>query len=229
MSPTFLYILCVILVVVSWGLVHYVIRDNASYKPAGGFQWGVVTLATVVTAFCGYMVGVVASPEAAAPTTPTPLLETASLEPGEMDQRVSDFQFQLVTADETASFADLRGQVVLVNIWATWCAPCRFELPELNRLQVDYRDEGLVVLNLSDEPREDLLTYQTELPLETVSGYVDPATLPEPLRRNFQVRPTSFVIDREGVLRESALGMRSYSQFLSMIQPYLTSDVAADV
>ena len=175
------------------------------------------------------MVGVMASPESVAPNSTTPLLETASLEPGEMGQPVNDFQFRLVTTDEQASFADMRGRVVLVNIWATWCAPCRFELPELNRLQVDYRDEGLIVLNLSDEPREDLLTYQSELPLETMSGYVDPATLPEPLRRNFQVRPTSFVIDREGVLRESALGMRSYSQFLSMIQPYLTSDVAADV
>ncbi len=223
MSPTALFLFCAILVAAAWGLVHYVLRENPIYRPQGGFQWGVVATATVVTALCAYMVGIAASPstttQGSAPSS-TVVFEPANVQPEELGSAVDDFEFRLVSSDETASFEDLRGKVVLVNIWATWCAPCRFELPELNRLQADYRDEGLVVLNLSDEPRTDLLTYQTEMPLETMSAYVDPSLLPEPLRRNFEVRPTSFVIDRSGVLRDSALGMRTYDQFLAMIQPY---------
>ncbi|HEX7071053.1 MAG TPA: TlpA disulfide reductase family protein [Rhodothermales bacterium] len=223
-----LYIAGFVLIAAAFGLMYYVLRGNPSFRPRDAFQWTTVAISSIVVVFALLMIAMVATVERRGPVDAF-ALETADLRPGEMDAAVEDFAFRHVTTDEPSRLSALHGKVVLVNIWATWCAPCRFELPELNRLQADYRDAGLVVLNLSDESREDLLTYQNELPLETLSAYVDPVTVPEPLRRNFQVRPTSFVIDRQGILRESALGMRSYDQFLTLIEPYLNSSTSTEV
>lgn len=228
MSIELLYALGFLLIVAAIGLVYVALRGNARFWPEDSLQWGAVGLAAVVGLFAVLMITLLAAAPDAPPAVTT-LFEPANVQPEEMGRPVQDFGFRVVATDDSTRMADLRGKVVLVNIWATWCPPCRFELPELNRLQSDYRDAGLVVLNLSDESREDLLTYANELPLETVSAYVDPATVPEPLRRNFEVRPTSFVIDRQGVLRESALGMRSYDQFYEMIEPYLNAPGAEEV
>lgn len=210
----------VLLIAAALGLVHYALLGNPTRRPTDAFQWSAVGLSSIVLIFATLMIVLVVVGKERGVLSPIPL-ETAEVRPDEIDRPVSDFSFRLVSSDEDVRFSELRGRVVLVNIWATWCAPCRFELPELNRLQSDYRAAGLVVLNLSDEPRADLLTYQEELPLSTMSAYVDPLDVPEPLRRNFSIRPTSFVIDRDGILRATALGMRSYDQFESMVEPYL--------
>lgn len=225
MSFAVLYVAGFLLIAGALGLIAYVLRGNERRWPADPFQWSAVGLAAVVIAFSGVMVGLVVAVQQTGGWSAT-VGEEADVRSEEMDRPIDDFAFQLVSTGETASFSDLRGQVVLVNIWATWCAPCLYEMPELNRLQADYRNQGLIVLNLSDESREDLLTYQLELPLQTMSAYVDPADVPEPFRRNFQVRPTSFIVDREGRLRASALGARSYDQFLALLAPYMEPTLA---
>lgn len=57
---------------------------------------------------------------------------------------------------ETVALADFRESVVLLNAWATWCPPCRVEIPELSRLQAEFGAEGLVVLGVSIDGTEDL-------------------------------------------------------------------------
>ena len=64
------------------------------------------------------------------------------------------------------ALADYRGQVVLLNNWATWCPPCVQELTVLDRLYKTYRDKGLVVVALSDEPRERLQKFFAQRPAE---------------------------------------------------------------
>lgn len=226
--PFDLLVIGILLIAGAVGLAYYVLRGNAAFRPANAFQWVTVTLASLVVGFAALLITMALVVGEADNNGGIPL-ELAEVRPNELNRAIEDFSFRLVTTDAESDFSDLRGKVVLVNIWATWCAPCRFELPELNRLQADYRDAGLVVLNLSDETRENLLTYQNELPLETMSAYVDVPDVPEPFRRNFQVRPTSFVVDRSGLLRESALGMRSYEQFLTMVEPYLHQGAGEDV
>jgi peroxiredoxin len=63
-------------------------------------------------------------------------------------------------AGHNLRLAEQRGQVVLINFWATWCGPCRAEMPELNRLYAKYRNDGFVLLgvNIDDDPRTAMAT-----------------------------------------------------------------------
>ncbi len=63
-----------------------------------------------------------------------------------------DFELQTATG-ETVKLSDLRGQAVLVNLWATWCPPCRAEMPAIEKIYNEYKDDGLVVLGVN-------MTYQ---------------------------------------------------------------------
>lgn len=116
--------------------------------------------------------------------------------------------------DEAFSLADHRGDVVLVNLWATWCPPCRAEMPDLERLQQTYRDRGLVVLQISDEPRETIAEYLEASPMSTFHGYVERFPWPS------MGRPTTFIVDRQGILRKSIQGTRTYEQFEVEIASY---------
>lgn len=146
----------------------------------------------------------------------------------ELNVPAPDFSFHLVDDGTHRELSEYRGQVVLVNFWATWCAPCLTELPDLNQLQERYRDRGLVVLTLSDEARDELAAFEeTTVPLATVSGYVVPDALPEPYSRTIRTRPTSYVIDRDGIVRHYILGARSMAEFEQLVAPYLNAPVAA--
>ncbi len=146
------------------------------------------------------------------------------LESTELGAPAPDFTFVALNSEEEMRLSDYRGKVVLLNWWATWCAPCLEELPALNGLQDRYADEGLVVLTVSDESRATLVDFNEELPLRTVAGYVQDEyleTLPDPFRRTLQIRPTTYAIDREGVIRDFVLGAQDVSAFERMVAPWL--------
>jgi cytochrome c biogenesis protein CcmG, thiol:disulfide interchange protein DsbE len=115
--------------------------------------------------------------------------------------------FTLRTLDGATVTADsLRGRVVLVNFWATWCPPCRVEMPLLQAMAERHRDAGLVVLGLSVDrgPAEDVRAFLAE------RGITYPVAIVGPdIERAFGgVRgyPTSFLLDRSGRIRQQALG-----------------------
>ncbi len=95
--------------------------------------------------------------------------------------------------------ADHKGQVVLVNIWATWCGPCRNEMPRLDKLYRDRKDNGFVVFGISDESidtqRKFLRQIPVSYPLLTLTGQV-----PD-LYRDIARYPAIFLIDRQGRLQ----------------------------
>ena len=110
---------------------------------------------------------------------------------------------------------DLKGKVVLVNFWATWCPPCRKEMPDLQALYDKYKDQGFVVLSISDEEAAKVSPFVTE---RNISYPV----LLDPQRKvndAFVVEgiPKSFVYDREGKLVAQSIDMRTRSQFQQML------------
>lgn len=126
-----------------------------------------------------------------------------------------EVRFARVSDGTEVRLADYRGSVVLVNIWATWCPPCRHELPELDRLQGAYEDRGLVVLHISDEPRDLLAEFLAASPTRATHGFAAELPLPE------AGRPTTFVIDRGGVVRNVLLGPRTFEQFEAEVRQHL--------
>jgi len=97
------------------------------------------------------------------------------------------------------SLADQKGKVVLVNLWATWCAPCRSEMPKLDHLYQERRDKGFIIYGLSDEPTDVQQKFLNQVhvsyPLLTYKGDV-PA-----LYRDIVRYPAMFLIDRNGNLQ----------------------------
>jgi len=125
--------------------------------------------------------------------------------------------FRHVADGTTASLADFRGRVVLVNLWATWCAPCRTEMPELDRLQRALAADGLVVLAISDEAPGDITAYLAENPATFVSGYVDAFDWVDMGGE----RPVTFLVDRDGVVRDSFTGPWDQEFFAREVGKYL--------
>jgi thiol-disulfide isomerase/thioredoxin len=99
----------------------------------------------------------------------------------------------------TQRLGDHKGEVVLVNIWATWCGPCRAEMPKLDRLYQERKHEGFVVFGLSDEgvevQRRFLEQVPVRYPLLTLNGEVPN------LYRDIARYPAIFLIDRRGQLQ----------------------------
>jgi peroxiredoxin len=113
------------------------------------------------------------------------------------------------------TFSELRGKVVLVNFWATWCPPCRKEMPDLETLYERFGSKGLVVLGISDEEAAKVEPFIRERKV-SFPVLLDPGRKVNDL---FVVEgiPKSFVYDREGKLVAQSIDMRTQKQFLEML------------
>ena len=109
-----------------------------------------------------------------------------------------DFSLPLVSGNgDTLSLSDLRGQVVFVNFWATWCAPCRDEMPSMESLYRQFRDRGLEIIAVNiQENEQDVADFMRDYGL-TFPALLD---LNGRVSSNYGVQaiPTSYLIDREG-------------------------------
>lgn len=109
-------------------------------------------------------------------------------------------------------FEDLLGEVVLVHVWATWCAPCLAKMPGLEAMQEKYRHRGFTILNVSDEPADILLDWLEKNPTamlharRSAMGFL---AGPEADERAGVPRPVYLVLDRTGAVREVMVGAMS--------------------
>jgi peroxiredoxin len=110
---------------------------------------------------------------------------------------------------------DLRGKVVLVNFWATWCPPCRKEMPDLQALYDKYKDQGFVVLSISDEEVGKVQPFIAERNI-TYPVLLDAGRKVNDLFLVLGI-PKSFVYNREGKLVSQSIDMRTRSQFQEML------------
>ncbi len=129
-------------------------------------------------------------------------------------ERASSFALKS-TAGESFELASLRGKVVVLDFWATWCGPCRAEMPSVEKLRAEF-GEKVQFLGVNDEEPGPVKTYIKDHKLQM-------ATLLDSKRdvhRQYGIRaiPTMFVIDKEGVIRSHFIGSRSEGQLKKAIQ-----------
>ena len=138
-------------------------------------------------------------------------LQEQSVRPG---ARAPNFEATTLEG-EPASFADFEGEVVLLNIWATWCAPCRVEMPSMERLYQELQEEGLEIVAVSVDapvgetdlvgnPGGDIGAFADSLSL-TFSILHDPEGR---IQRAYQTTgvPESFVVGRDGIIYRKLIG-----------------------
>ena len=175
-----------------------------------------VVLSAIILALCigsgalslPYPASAADQPTAAATTSGTPvarptpnLIESA---PAQVGQPAIDFALLNLTGQQIW-LSDLRGKVVIVTFWATWCPPCRTEIPELNNVYLDLKSEGVEILAIDVRESPDVVN---EFVQDMGMNY--PVLLDSRgyLAYAYGVRgiPTSFFIDRQGILREMRVG-----------------------
>jgi peroxiredoxin len=116
-----------------------------------------------------------------------------------------DFTFPDLSGKEV-SLADHRGKVVLVNIWATWCPPCRQEMPSMQRLYQKFKSGNFEILAVSidSEGRDAVAPFMQKMNL-TFPALLDPRETISPLYGITGV-PESFIIDSKGIIVEKIIG-----------------------
>jgi peroxiredoxin len=152
----------------------------------------------------------------------TPQTEDVSMTVVSLGQAAPDFT--LPTLDGAVlTLSDLRGRPVVLNFWASWCVPCRVEMPALAAAYEQYRSEGLVIIAFN-------VTYQDSLP--AVEAFVEEFKLPFPVvldkeghvtADDYQLRglPMSIFIDRDGIITQVQLGAMTENQIGDFLKELL--------
>jgi cytochrome c-type biogenesis protein len=129
-----------------------------------------------------------------------------------------DVQFETLDG-KTVNLGEMRGKVVLLNFWATWCVPCRSEIPALGALQKDFGSQGLSVVGVSfEDTASQVKSFQKDLPMDytvLTSGQQPPEQLA------YVGLPTTFLIDRQGRIRQKIVGEKKREFFEAAIKPLL--------
>jgi len=107
---------------------------------------------------------------------------------------------------ESVSLKDHKGKVVIVNFWATWCPPCRMEIPGMNELYGKLGEKGLIIIGISSDPN--IATIEKYLESQPINFIVlhDPDNRVAEKDYKVYSLPTSYVIDRDGVLIRKIFG-----------------------
>ena len=138
----------------------------------------------------------------------------AKLEADDQARQKADFTLTDLQG-KSWTLSALHRKVVLVNFWATWCPPCRKEMPDLDALYKKFQDRGLVILAIDDEEVTKIKPFLTERPV-TYPILLDPGRKVNDLFHIDGI-PKSFVYDREGKLVAQSIDMRTQKQFLEML------------
>lgn len=131
-----------------------------------------------------------------------------------------DFELQDLEGS-SIKLSDLKGKVVFVNFWATWCPPCRREIPHFIELRDELGDQGFEILGIAVDPRE----FDSVAPFVEKAGMNYPVMLDKKeitkLYGGIRSIPTTFVVNRDGKIVEKIVGSRSKAEFKQIITSHL--------
>jgi peroxiredoxin len=117
-----------------------------------------------------------------------------------------DFELNTPTG-ESIRLSDLRGQAVLINLWATWCPPCRAEMQSIEKVYQEYKDQGFTVLAVNMTYQDDPLSV---MPFVSEQGLTFPILLEETgeMAKAYQLRslPSSYIVRKDGIINEIVIG-----------------------
>jgi peroxiredoxin len=138
----------------------------------------------------------------------------AKMDSDDRIRQESDFTLQDLQGKQW-TLHQLRGNVVLVNFWATWCPPCRKEMPDLEKLYQRFKTQGLTILAISDEDAAEVKPYIAQGKY-SYPILLDPGRI---VNQRFGIEgiPKSLVYDRTGKLVAQSPDMRTMGQFLEML------------
>ena len=116
--------------------------------------------------------------------------------------------FELPTPNGTVSLDSLRGKVVLVDFWASWCGPCRQSFPWMSKLYETYSQKGLVIVAVNlDKKREPANDFLAEFSPPFIVAFDPAGKTAEAF--HFPAMPTSFIVNRDGTIVYSHAGFNS--------------------
>lgn len=142
-----------------------------------------------------------------------------SVPPGEVGSRLPEFSLKTLDGREVAS-SQLRGKVVLIDYWATWCAPCKQEMPGYQKLADRYGPRGLAVVGMKFDAMADTID---PLKFAKSIGVRYPLAVPnDDLNLKFggiEGLPTTMIYDRNGVLRKKIIGF----EYTAVVEAALTA------
>ncbi|MDC0445930.1 TlpA family protein disulfide reductase [Candidatus Pelagibacter sp.] len=139
------------------------------------------------------------------------------------DLKVYDNVIFLDKNDKKINIKDFNGNLLLLNFWATWCEPCKEEMPSLDRLQINENLSNLKIfaINISQENEKKVDSFFKDLNIENLEPYFD---APTTLAKTFSLRgvPTSILIDKEGKEFARIIGSIDFDDkiFISWLKTY---------
>lgn len=136
-------------------------------------------------------------------------VKTLGIQVLESPEDAKNFSLQDIHG-QTIRLSDFRGKIVMLNFWATWCTPCRKEMPSMEKLYERYKDRGLVILSIaSGEKTKDVVHFVRKFKI-TFPALVD-TDLEVTDNYNVWALPTTYFINREGKVIGKVYGSRDWS------------------
>ena len=170
-------------------------------------RWALVVGAALAALGGGLYFGLGQRTEAPAPATATGLMGLALPDPTGKEQRIDQW----------------KGKVIVVNFWATWCAPCREEMPEFIKAQTEFGSKGLQFVGIAVDQADKVAQFEKEIGLNypTLVGGFGAMELSKTLGNKLMALPFTVIVDRQGAIVHTQLGLLKPEKLAQVVKQLL--------
>ncbi len=170
-------------------------------------RWALVVGAALAALGGGLYFGLGQRTEAPAPAAATGLMGLALPDPTGKEQRIDQW----------------KGKVIVVNFWATWCAPCREEMPEFVKAQTEYGSKGLQFVGIAVDQADKVAQFEKEIGLNYPSlvGGFGAMELSKTLGNKLMALPFTVIVDRQGAIVHTQLGVLKPEKLAQVVKQFL--------